>query len=56
MERLVRTQRETDQARGTHQLGTTEGLVKTRRKKKTEHVSGTHFLKTAEGETCQDTK
>ena len=53
-EGIVRTWKETDQSRGTHQLEMVEreGLVRTR--KETDQARGTHELETADRETCED--
>ena len=52
MEELVRTQKETRWARGTHSLETIEpgGLVRIR--EESDRGRGTHFLETTKGGTC----
>ena len=54
-EGLVRTQKETNRPRRTHNLERQgEGLVRTQ--KETDRPRRTHFLETAEGGTCQDSE
>ena len=54
-EKLVKTQIEIDQARGTHVLETAEGGT-CQNTEKTDRAGGTHILETVEGGNCQNTE
>jgi hypothetical protein len=56
-DRQVRTQKESDQVRGTHSLESTDGQT-SQESQDTERIQpkGTHFLKNAYGQTSQDTE